>query len=140
MKSKRGRYKKSEENDRYEQLVRPGTWHVKDWLLTFGKYKGMLLKDAIDNDPSYMAWACDTIDGFASNLTDKMLRKCKASRTFSTARPKPKTGFNWSKPSGLVEEVKERIAEKLEAEEHLHSFMPEAFEPQEFEDGDEPPW
>lgn len=47
---------------------------------------------------------------------------------------------NWHKPSGLVEEVKERIAEKLEAEEHLHSFMPDAFEPQEFDDGDAPPW
>lgn len=35
---------------------------------------------------------------------------------------------NWSKPSGLVEEVKERIARKAQAEEALHSFMDPDFD------------
>lgn len=42
---------------------------------TFGKYKGRLIKEVIEQDPSYVVWAADNVKGF--NLSPQMLKKAR---------------------------------------------------------------
>lgn len=67
-----------------------GSWHVKDGRLTFGKYKGERLDRIIKKDKSYIDWACQNVEGFASNLPARK-------------QTKPR------KLTGLVAEVLERM-------------------------------
>lgn len=32
--------------------------------ITFGKHKGLTIKEIIEDDPSYLEWALDEVDGF----------------------------------------------------------------------------
>lgn len=54
--------------------------------------------------------------------------------------PPPQAPNAWSKPSGLVEEVKARVEAKAKAEEAKHLHIPDDFEPEIFSEEDSPPW
>jgi hypothetical protein len=64
--------------------------------------------------------------------------------TTSAKQPPPakKTVWeDWSQPSALVEEVKERVRQKELAEAQAdHDHLDSEFQPQQFTDDDEPPW
>ena len=54
--------------------------------------------------------------------------------------PIVKPSNDWSKPSGLVQEVIERVEQKKLAEEAKHMFITPGFKPQKFSKKDTPPW
>ena len=37
-------------------------------IMTFGRYKGQLLADILEENPGYLRWAKNEIDGFAKKL------------------------------------------------------------------------
>lgn len=53
-----------------------------DDTLTFGKHEGEKLEDVIVDDPTYVAWCCDEIDGFeldeeAAQLLETSMRSLR---------------------------------------------------------------
>lgn len=38
-------------------------------IMPFGKYKGQLLVDILEENPGYLRWAAENIDGFEAKLT-----------------------------------------------------------------------
>lgn len=38
-------------------------------IMPFGKYKGQLLVDILEENPGYLRWAVENIDGFGAKLT-----------------------------------------------------------------------
>jgi len=58
--------------------VGKGIWMVND-VLTFGKHSGEALDEVIVEDPEYIAWCVDEVEGFeldveAMNLLEASLR------------------------------------------------------------------
>jgi hypothetical protein len=35
-----------------------------DQILWFGKHQGRTIEDVLDDDPRYLMWACENVDGF----------------------------------------------------------------------------
>jgi hypothetical protein len=98
-----------------------GTWHVRDGLLTFGKYKGSALEVVLRDDPSYLAWACENMESFESNLTAKArktLSKVSRGRSGSlshTFRSKPITRLS----EGNTGQPRQRIQPPPEEERYF---------------------
>lgn len=144
MKSNRGRYQPSNESFDYIQrttkIVAPSikgkgkkakqvetSWHVKAGRLTFGKYKGARLEQILKDNPDYIKWACQNVEGFAVNVP-------------SIKPPKHPVPKKAPKRSALVEEVIERVKQKERDEETRHMFAPKTFKPQKFSKKHEPPY
>ena len=87
------------------------TWHVRDGLLTFGKHKGSALEVVLRDDPSYLAWACENMEGFETNLTAKArkgLSKTSHGRSGSlshTFRSKPATRLSEGKKQAYAPRI-----------------------------------
>lgn len=48
-----------------QQKVRPRLKiYAEDDFLDFGKYKGMTIKEVIDDDPEYLVWCLDNVNFF----------------------------------------------------------------------------
>jgi hypothetical protein len=45
-------------------------------IMGFGKYKELTVKEVLDEDPSYLVWARDTIDWF--NISNYLYNKAKS--------------------------------------------------------------
>ncbi len=56
--------------------VGTGIWMVND-VLSFGKHKGETLDEVIVEDPKYIAWCTDEIDGF--ELDEEAMQLLEAS-------------------------------------------------------------
>lgn len=50
---------------------------VENDVLTFGKFKGKNIDKVIEDDVSYILWACESIDGFSKSLTREQRKKIK---------------------------------------------------------------
>lgn len=53
-----------------------------DSLLKFGKYKGKVLEDVLNDDPEYLAWCLENIEWFEvdETLADEIMRLSGAPR------------------------------------------------------------